>query len=341
MSGSRIASRPRAAPTWRWWAPCWRATASSGWRRSPRSPRGCAGGGDRAAAGHARGGVGAATSATWRSAWPGGRPERPAEVTRRGADRLGRPGARRGAACSARAAPTPASTCTWRRWRRSPRWPWPRRATRPSRPCAAPSSRSCSRATTSTRPTSSAARARLGCDLTEGAVGALRRPRRAGARPAAGGDLRRAARRARADRGRARVRAAARHVEEARRVANRLGRQALVGLSSHYSDPADVRRALEEAELVLGVTAAGGGPPGRGDRRRHLPAAVPRARHPPRGGAELLRGHDRAAGALRRAVLDRPGRHARGLPGPELQHERHGRGDPRAPPHGRATGSSG
>ena len=51
-------------------------------------------------------------------------------------------------------------------------------------------------------------------------------------------------------------------VDIARQVANRLGRQALVGLSSHYSDPADVRRALEEAELVLGVTAAGGGPPG-------------------------------------------------------------------------------
>jgi hypothetical protein len=51
-------------------------------------------------------------------------------------------------------------------------------------------------------------------------------------------------------------------VDHARQVANRLGRQALIGLSSHYSDPADVRRALEEAELVLGVTAAGGGPPG-------------------------------------------------------------------------------
>ena len=33
-------------------------------------------------------------------------------------------------------------------------------------------------------------------------------------------------------------------------------------MSSHYSDVADVRRALEEAELVLGVQAAGGGPPG-------------------------------------------------------------------------------
>jgi PucR family transcriptional regulator, purine catabolism regulatory protein len=51
-------------------------------------------------------------------------------------------------------------------------------------------------------------------------------------------------------------------VEDASRVANRLGRQATVGLSSAYTDPSDVRRALEEAELVLGVTAAGGGPPG-------------------------------------------------------------------------------
>ena len=50
-------------------------------------------------------------------------------------------------------------------------------------------------------------------------------------------------------------------VEDARRLAARLGRQTTVGLSSRYSDPADLRRALEEAELVLEVTAAGGGPP--------------------------------------------------------------------------------
>jgi DNA-binding PucR family transcriptional regulator len=36
----------------------------------------------------------------------------------------------------------------------------------------------------------------------------------------------------------------------------------MVGISSRYSDPGDTRRALEEAELVLGVTAAGGGLPG-------------------------------------------------------------------------------
>lgn len=44
-------------------------------------------------------------------------------------------------------------------------------------------------------------------------------------------------------------------------IAARLSRQATVGLSSTYSDPGDARRALEEAELVLEVTAAGGAPP--------------------------------------------------------------------------------
>jgi hypothetical protein len=47
-------------------------------------------------------------------------------------------------------------------------------------------------------------------------------------------------------------------LEDARRVATRVSRQAVVGLSSRYGDPADVPRALEEAELVLEVTAAGG-----------------------------------------------------------------------------------
>jgi sugar diacid utilization regulator len=49
-------------------------------------------------------------------------------------------------------------------------------------------------------------------------------------------------------------------VEEARRVATRLGRHATVGISSRYSDPGDLRRALEEAELVLEVTAGGAAP---------------------------------------------------------------------------------
>jgi len=50
--------------------------------------------------------------------------------------------------------------------------------------------------------------------------------------------------------------------DPARRVAARLARQAEIGLSSYRSGAAEARRALEEAELVLGVTAAGGGPPG-------------------------------------------------------------------------------
>ena len=49
-------------------------------------------------------------------------------------------------------------------------------------------------------------------------------------------------------------------VEEARRVATRLGRQAAVGVSSRYSSPAELRRALEEAELVLEVSRDGHGP---------------------------------------------------------------------------------
>jgi sugar diacid utilization regulator len=49
-------------------------------------------------------------------------------------------------------------------------------------------------------------------------------------------------------------------VEEARRVATRLGRQAAVGISSRYSSPGALRRALEEAELVLEVSVDGQGP---------------------------------------------------------------------------------
>jgi PucR C-terminal helix-turn-helix domain/GGDEF-like domain len=48
---------------------------------------------------------------------------------------------------------------------------------------------------------------------------------------------------------------------EVRGVTSRLGRQALLGVSSHHTDAGEARRALEEAELVLRVTVAGGGPP--------------------------------------------------------------------------------
>ena len=50
--------------------------------------------------------------------------------------------------------------------------------------------------------------------------------------------------------------------EQARRAASLLGRHAEVGVSSHRHGAAEARRALDEAELVLRVQAAGGGPPG-------------------------------------------------------------------------------
>ena len=77
----------------------------------------------------------------------------------------------------------------------------------------------------------------------------------------------------------------------ARRVATRLGRHGAVGVSSHYAQAADLTRALEEAELVLGVTAAGGGAPVEeigGGTYRLLFRVM--ASHPA-GGAQLLRGH--------------------------------------------------
>jgi sugar diacid utilization regulator len=46
---------------------------------------------------------------------------------------------------------------------------------------------------------------------------------------------------------------------QARRLATRLGRQGTVGLSSFYADPADLVRAVQEAELVLDVLRQSGG----------------------------------------------------------------------------------
>ncbi len=104
--------------------------------------------------------------------------------------------------------------------------------------------------------------ARLGCDLTHGAVGLCADPgERAPGRLLAAISGERPGALAQTVGGRVYALLPG-TIEEARQVANRLGRQALVGLSSHYSDSADIRRALEEAELVLGVTVAGGGPPG-------------------------------------------------------------------------------
>jgi sugar diacid utilization regulator len=49
-------------------------------------------------------------------------------------------------------------------------------------------------------------------------------------------------------------------VEEARTVATRIGRHGAVGLSSRYGSPGELRRAMEEAELVLEVSRGGHGP---------------------------------------------------------------------------------
>jgi hypothetical protein len=52
-------------------------------------------------------------------------------------------------------------------------------------------------------------------------------------------------------------------LERARRLAGRLGRHGTVGLSSFYADPAELGRAIQEAELVLDVrcrSGAAGGP---------------------------------------------------------------------------------
>jgi PucR family transcriptional regulator, purine catabolism regulatory protein len=46
--------------------------------------------------------------------------------------------------------------------------------------------------------------------------------------------------------------------ERATDVAGRVGKHAAVGVSSHYKNPGDLRRALEEAELVLEVQSRGG-----------------------------------------------------------------------------------
>src|SRR5205085_8769048 len=46
--------------------------------------------------------------------------------------------------------------------------------------------------------------------------------------------------------------------DRASAVAARVGKHAAVGISSHYRNASDLRRALEEAELVLEVQARGG-----------------------------------------------------------------------------------
>ena len=204
------------------------------------------------------------------------------------------------------------------------------------------------------RASSCAAPARLGCDLSRGAVVAVRRaddrppaPRRRddrrgvpgragpahGAAPSGGTracyallPARRRRRRARGDARRG-----------ARGSPPGCERHGTVGLSSFYADPAELGRAIQEAELVLDVLAAA---TGRGRRPEDIGTGTYRllfrvlASHP-----EEVRSfyEDTVAPlvALRRPVPHRPRRDARGLPRAELQHERDGGGDLRPPPHGR------
>ena len=70
------------------------------------------------------------------------------------------------------------------------------------------------------------------------------------------------------------------------------------------------RAGAGRAGRGLGRGAGAGG----GRRLGRVPAAVQGARLPPRGGGELLRGHDRAARAARRALPRRPAPDPRGLP---------------------------
>src|SRR5215213_5729970 len=101
---------------------------------------------------------------------------------------------------------------------------------------------------------------RLGCDLAEGSVALVADPQ--GRSPG------RLIASISAERGDALAQVVGDRVnallpgstEDARRVATRLGRQAAVGISSKYSSPAELRRALEEAELVLEVSRDGHGP---------------------------------------------------------------------------------
>ncbi len=126
----------------------------------------------------------------------------------------------------------------------------------------------------------------------------------------------------------------------ARTLAERLGRHGTVGLSSFYADPADIGRAIQEAELVLDVLRRSDGGQRRGPaghRDRDLPVAVPRARLASRGGALVLRGHDRARRAVRRSVPHRSHRNPRGLLRAELQYERDGGGDLCASAYGRLS----
>ena len=149
--------------------------------------------------------------------------------------------------------------------------------------------------------------ARLGCDLVARRGRAVRRAVHRPAAPRRGDDRRRVPGRARAAHGAAAaprvyalLPAPAATTRRRRRWPPRAGSPrgcsatAPSACRRFYADPAELGRAIQEAELVLDVLRRSDVADRRGHRHRHLPAAVPRARLAPRGGALVLRGHGRA-----------------------------------------------
>ena len=343
----------------RWSTRCWRATASSAspsWpRRRPARPSRSSsrGSGRRSLRRRARRRRRAAAALRRRPRCATGRPPVPRGRRRRGADRAR--ATRSIGAVIARRRPT--------RRRRGARVPAPRRrgvadrgrgrggqARRSSRTCAARSWRSCARGRTSTRREIVRRAARLGCDLSRGAVVLCAeltsdRPRHvvatiAGEYPGALAQH--------MDDGRACVRAAARGRRRRRArgdarggpQARRRGCSATAPSGSRPSTPIrrSFGRAIQEAELVLDVLRRSDGGGGRSPRTsgrgtyRLLFRVL--ASHP-----EEVRSfyEDTVAPIVRYddQYAHRPRRHARGLPRAELQHERDRGGDLRPPPHGR------
>ena len=121
----------------------------------------------------------------------------------------------------------------------------------------------------------------------------------------------------------------------ARRLAARLQRHGTVGLSSFYADPAELGRAIQEAELVLDVL-----------RRSDVPIAEDIGTGTYRLLFRVLASHPEEVRSFYEDTVapivkyddqyaHRPRRDARGLLRAELQHERDRGGDLRPPPHGR------
>ena len=112
--------------------------------------------------------------------------------------------------------------------------------------------------------------------------------------------------------GRPRLRAAARRRRRRRARGDAGGRAPAGGAAAPPRDrralvllratPPSSPRAIQEAELVLDVLRQSDAPIAEDIGTGHLPAAVPRAGLPSRGGAQLLRGHGRADRPLRRPV---------------------------------------